>query len=170
MPAGNTYTTIATTTLSSATNLVNFSSIPSTYTDLIAVCVPGTAQLQDMYFRLNGDGGANYSWTHFYGTGSAVGTVTSASGNAAGMADYYGAPNLTVGDSVQILQFMNYSNSTTFKTVLTRSSRTNSGTDLTANLWKSTAAINAIQFRMSGGATINFAAGSTFTLYGIAAA
>jgi hypothetical protein len=169
MPAGSTYSTIATQTLSSATNLVTFSSIPSTYTDLIFICTPGTAQLQDMYFRVNGDSGSNYSWTHLFGTGSTTGSVRS-SGNAAGMADYYGAPNLTVGNSNQILQFMNYSNTTTFKTILTRSNRADSGTDLTVNLWKSTAAINEIQFRMSGGATINFLAGSTFTLYGIAAA
>ena len=169
MAAGSTYTPIATQTLSSATNLVTFSSIPSTYTDLIFVCVPGTAQLQDMYFRVNGDSGANYSWTHLYGTGSAVGS-TKSSGNAAGMADYYGAPNLTVGTSNQILQFMNYSSPNMYKTVLTRSNRADSGADLTVNLWKSTAVINSVEFRMSGGATINFLAGSTFTLYGIAAA
>jgi hypothetical protein len=169
MPAGSTYSTIATQTLGSATNLVTFSSIPSTYTDLIFICTPGTAQLQDMYFRINGDSGTNYSWTHFYGDGTNAGVVGSAN-NAAGMADYYGAPNLTIGTSNQILQFMNYSNTNTFKTILTRSNRADSGTDLTVNLWRSTAAINEIQFRMSGGASINFLAGSTFTLYGIAAA
>lgn len=164
-----TYEPIATQTLASATSLVTFSSIPSTYTDLIFVCVPGTVTLQDMYFRINGDSGANYSWTHLYGTGSAAGSVRS-SGNAAGMADYYGAPNLTVGHSNQIIQFMNYKNTTTYKTILTRSNRADSGTDVTTNLWKSTAAINSVQFRISGGATINFAIGSTFTLYGIASA
>lgn len=169
MAAGSTYTPIATTTLSSATNLVGFSSIPSTYTDLIIVCNAGVATLQDMYFRINGDGGANYSWTHIYGTGSSTGSTTS-TGNAAGMADYYGAPNLTVGSSSQIIQFMNYSNSTAYKSILTRSGRADSGVDITANLWKSNATINAIEFRIPGNASINFLTGSTFTLYGITAA
>ena len=37
MAAGNTYTPIATTTLSSSQNDITFSSIPSTYTDLVIV-------------------------------------------------------------------------------------------------------------------------------------
>ena len=114
-----TYEPIATQTLASATNLVTFSSIPSTYTDLIFVCVPGTVTLQDMYFRVNGDSGLNYSWTHIFWTGSTAGSVRS-SNNAAGMADYYGAPNLTVGHSNQIIQFMNYKNTTTNKKPLVK--------------------------------------------------
>lgn len=169
MAAGSTYTPIATTTLGSATNLVTFSSIPSSYTDLIFVISCATATLQDMYFRINSDSGSNYSWTHLYGTGSAAGSTRQTNQTVA-MADYYGAPNLTLGTSNQIIQFMNYSNITTYKTMITRSNRADSGTDATINLWRSTAAIDSVQFRMAPAASYNFLAGSTFTLYGIAAA
>jgi hypothetical protein len=66
---------------------------------------------------------------------------------------------------------MNYSNSTTYKTVLGRSNRASSDTAADVGLWRSTSAITRIDLAMGGSfPTNNFASGSTFTLYGIAAA
>jgi hypothetical protein len=60
---------------------------------------------------------------------------------------------------------MNYSNSTTYKTILGRSNAATSGTSAAVGLWRSTSAINSIEI-----GTVSFTAGSTFSLYGIAAA
>jgi hypothetical protein len=66
---------------------------------------------------------------------------------------------------------MNYSNATTYKSILIRSrgTRDNDSTDTTAivGLWSSTSAINIIKIFPASG---NILAGSTFTLYGIASA
>jgi hypothetical protein len=67
-------------------------------------------------------------------------------------------------------QFLNYSNSTTYKSVFTRQETNSSGTKAVqaiASVWRSTSAITSISIN-SGSA--NFNSGATFTLYGIAAA
>ena len=66
-----------------------------------------------------------------------------------------------------ITHIMNYSNSTTYKTVLTRGG---DGSILVANVgvYRSTSAITQIQIEPQAGG--NFDVGSTFALYGITAA
>jgi hypothetical protein len=63
---------------------------------------------------------------------------------------------------------MNYANTTTYKTVLTRANAAASGVDASVGLWGSTAAITSITFDLPLVRTIS--TGSTFTLYGIKAA
>jgi hypothetical protein len=168
MAAGSTYTPIETKSITGSPTSVTFSSIPSTYTDLVVVINGARSATNDIGVRLNGDTGTNYSRTILYGTGSAAGSVTGGGANQ-GQADYYGTVDTTLGGSVQILNFMNYSNTTTYKTFLVRSNNASLGVDALVNLWRSTAAINSIEFRpYSGSQTWN--TGSQFTLYGIAAA
>lgn len=169
MAAGPTYQSIATTTLGSASYPVTFSSIPSTYTDLILTINGAGASTNDIYCRVNSDSGSNYSRTILYGDGTTAGSVRASNATAATL-DYYGGLDTTVGNSVQIVHFMNYSNSTTYKTILVRSNRAGAGTDAMVNLWRSTAAINRIDLYIGGSLNINWAIGSTLTLYGIAAA
>jgi hypothetical protein len=70
---------------------------------------------------------------------------------------------------------MDYSNSTTYKTWLSRANRASSaldyqGTDAVVGLWRSTAAITSITVKnRRGGVDYNFASGSNFKLYGIQA-
>jgi hypothetical protein len=65
-----------------------------------------------------------------------------------------------------IINIQNYSNSTTYKTVLARSNNAATGTDATVALWRSTSAITSIDYYLNSG---SWATGSTFTLYGIKA-
>ncbi len=65
-----------------------------------------------------------------------------------------------------IQQYQNYSNTTTYKTVLSRCSNPTGGTLAVAGLWRSTAAITSITLTPTAG---NWLSGSTFTLYGIKA-
>jgi hypothetical protein len=170
MAAGSTYTKIATNTLGSAAASVTFSSIPSTYTDLVLVAnlgksITGSA----VEFRFNSDGGSNYSMTELYGNGTSA-LSARVSNQTYGHVAYSVVPGSGITSNF-VLNIMNYANTTTNKTAISRNNSldtTYSGAAAIVNLWRSTTAINSITFTSSGGAT--FTTGSTFNLYGIAAA
>ena len=160
MAAGPTYTPIATTTLGSA-GTITFSSIPSTYTDLRLVIIGTTASGTNLDLRFNSDTSTNYSYTQFSGSGSVTGGGIGSNITFARL-DYYGYFDTVIGN--HIVDFMNYSNTTTYKTVLSRANNTNNGLAAVVALWRSTAAINSIT------TVTTLAIGTTATLYGIAAA
>jgi hypothetical protein len=167
MAAGSTYTPIATTTLGSVATSYTFSSIPNTYTDLVLVMNSiADSTAFHIYARYNSDSGSNYSQTILYGDGTSAGSTRETS-QAQSRFSYGGAVR-TTSPTTTIVNFENYSNTTTYKTVIARNGRASDGTDAVISLWRSTAAINSIQIFNS--ASVNFAVGSTFTLYGIAAA
>ena len=162
-----TYTPIESKTLGSAASSVTFSSIPSTYTDLILVVTAAGASADDLRYRFNSDSGTNYSTTILYGTGSAAGSAITTNATSC-LADYYGSVGTVLNSSIQTIHIMNYSNSTTYKTAIARGNRSDSGTDATVSLWRSTSAINSITLGIGNSYSINFSVGSIFTLYGIA--
>jgi hypothetical protein len=158
-----TYTPIATQTLTTNAASVTFSSIPSTYTDLILV-TNATAQTSttDQLIRFNSDSATNYSATILHGAGSAGASarVTNQSGI---FINFYG--NMPVNSAQNtITQIMNYSNPTTYKTALSRSNNAGNNIDAIVGLWRSTAAITSLLVYPNGQ---NYGIGSTFTLYGI---
>jgi hypothetical protein len=163
MPAGNTYEAIATQTLGSATASVTFSSIPSTYTDLVIV-VNGTmsASENSLGLRLNGDTATNYSSTALYGDG-----VSAASLRQTNDTKMYLGRMTSVNNSTSLIYVQNYSNTTTNKTVLSRGNST-AIVMATVSLWRSTAAVTSVT--VSDYASSNFLTGTTFSLYGIKAA
>ncbi len=166
MAAGNTYEAIATQTLGSATAAVTFSSIPSTYTDLVLVCnLYGDGGAANIFVRFNSDTGTNYSNTMLTGDGSTAASYRNTSTSSIFMIATGGSLNAKWGTF--IMSCNNYSNSTTNKTALARFD--SAGGEVTANvgLWRNTAAINAIEIRSTGA---NYLAGSTFNLFGIKAA
>ena len=168
--ATNTYVALAVQTLGSAVNSVTFSSIPSGYTDLIVVsnfALDGTGL--DVYLRV-GTGsvdttGGYYSYTALYANGSSPGAMRAS--NANWFANYYIA-GANTSRSVMIHQLQNYSNTSIYKTVLSRINT--AATELQANvgLWRKTTAIDTIRLEVNNGAN-NFVAGSVFAIYGIAA-
>ena len=172
MTAGSTYTPLATTTLGSASNTVTFSSIPSTYTDLIIVTDAGASVISEVDLRVGNssvDTGSNYSVTKLTGDGSTATSVRQ-SGQTYWRPNYNSLYDNANGKSVHIFQFMNYANTTTYKTLLYRGNAAGYGVDASVGLWRSTSAINIITLYANVAGTKNFLTGSTFTLYGIAAA
>jgi len=161
MAAGATYVSIASQTLTSAASTITFSSIPAIYTDLIIVhqgAALTTTALINM--ELNGDTtGSNYSLTFIIGDGSsaASGQYTS---------DKFVGRNYTAQQN-NIFQIMNYSNSTTYKTTLSRSNSAGNLVQALVSLWRNTAAVTSVRLFVGAG---NFDTGTTFSLYGIAAA
>lgn len=168
----STYTPIATTTLGSAASTVTFSSISGSYTDLILIINAGTNDGNEgAQFRLNSDSGSNYSVTYIAGTGSAAssGRGSSLTAGRLNQASSLGATNSLTSNI--IVHFMNYSNTTTNKTVISRTNVTSGtypATEAMVNLYRSTSAITAIELRMSGSG--QYITGSTFTLYGVKSA
>ena len=163
----STYTPIATYSASGSQSSINFTSISGTYTDLVLVMNGGIASgAQDIWVQVNGDTGSNYSRTNLYGSGTAAGSTRLSTQSKYGMNDAAaldGAYQFTT-----TFQFMNYSNTTTYKTMLERANNAARGVDAGVHLWRSTAAITSILVYNSG--STNFLSGSTFTLYGIKAA
>lgn len=158
-----TYTPIASITLGAAVASVSFDNIPQTYTDLILV-YNGTSAVTNLPIRFNSDTGSNYSYTRFFGDGSA------------GSSDR--ESNITYGvyaigssaETIATIHINNYSNTTTNKTLLGRGSYITSGyVSMFASLWRSTAAITSITLGGNTGFSTNFSVGSTFNLYGILA-
>jgi len=173
MAAGSTYTPIATTTIGSTTASYTFSSIPSTYTDLVLICSGYGASVDGNVFvcQVNGDTGTNYSTTRLSGNGTTASSGRRTSVTRAFLSDASGLPNSSSQISNYIVNFMNYSNTTTYKTIISRAnvaSGTYPATEALVNLWRNTAAINEI--KVFPDPSENFAAGFTLTLYGIAAA
>jgi hypothetical protein len=161
----STYTPIATTTLGSAAASYTFSSISGSYTDLILVfngtCATGTTS---MNITVNSDTGSNYSMTRLYGSGSAA--FSERQSNVASMIIGISSNS----QSINIVQFQNYSNTTTYKTVLSRQNVPSDSSIAVAaavGLWRSTAAISSMTITTP---PYNLQTGSTFTLYGIEAA
>ena len=172
MAAGPTYEPIATTTGSGSSNTISFTSIPSTYTDLVLVCNAFvSSDAINMYTTVNG-GGSGYTQTWMGSNGSATskGRVSSSSqwtmsngplGNGSSTAPMY-----------MQMQFFNYANTNKNKVMLARQSiigATYNGTVASVNLWDNTSAINRIDVYCQAGAYY-LLTGATFTLYGIAAA
>jgi hypothetical protein len=161
----STYTPIATTTLGSAAGSYTFSSIPSTYTDLIIISNHGVSTATaNFYVRVNGDSGNNYSYTRLKGNGS---TASSDRGSSFNRIVFDGDGASTSRTNVNVINFENYANTTTNKTIFGRSNDSTYSTAALVGLWRSTSAITSITIGIDGH---NFIVGSTFTLYGIKAA
>lgn len=165
----STYQVISTTTVSgTSTTSIDMTSIPSTYTDLVAV-FNGGFSINDalIYITVNNDTGANYSYTQMYGNGSSAGSGSATSANNWNIM-WYPYPNTATG--VGIFNFHNYSSTSMSKTLTARIGASNVDTRAVAGLWNSTAAITSVKFTMSTYASPYFVAGTTVTLYGIKAA
>jgi hypothetical protein len=164
----NTFTLIASSTVGAGgASSIAFSSIPSTYTDLVlytsvrsAVSGYGT----DMNITLNGST-SSFSSKRIY---AYSGTVYSDSQtNVSGVVN--GASSTASTFASNYLYFPNYVGSTNKSYMIDGVIENNSSTaylpELSANLWSNTAAINSISIADATGATLQQY--STAYLYGV---
>lgn len=172
MAAGNTYTPIAEYTLTASQASISFSSIPSTYTDLVLVCSAKSLNTGTDSFGISVNGvGSGYSRTYLQGDGSAA-----QSGRQTAqiriVSDYVMGTSGTQEYGVWTWNFMNYASTTNYKTVLFRGNNTSNGGgfNVEANVYlhPSNSAISSLTIATMNGP--NWAIGSTFVLYGIAEA
>lgn len=155
---------IASTTVETPQASIDFNSIPSGYTDLCLVLSGrSTTTVDYCEVRFNG-ASTNLSGRYLYGNGSTVASSTyqpfiymNSSGNTAntfGNASIY-VPNYAASNYKSISIDSVYENNATL-----------AYTELQAGLWSSTSAINQVTLICTG-ASQNFAAGTTATLYGV---
>jgi hypothetical protein len=166
-----TYEMIATTTLGSNQTNITFSAISGSYTDLVLIC-HYASQLNNYNFfiRFNSDTGNNYSSTTLVGSASGATSAMLSNYSNVLLTQYVGAGTSLTYPGDTIAHIMNYSNTTTYKTVLARDNavKNDSGmqTGATVGLWRNTAAITSITIGTNSGYLVS---GTTATLYGIKA-
>jgi hypothetical protein len=161
-----TYSPLATVTLGSSASSVTFSNIPATYRDLIFVFNGQLTGVAGISFRINADSGSNYSTVYMRNVAS-----TPDSASFVDTRIFTSLSSITSGTRVFAqTQIMDYSATDKHKTVLTRSGYDISGSGTTteahAARWANTTAITSLAFTTSAN---QFAAGSTFNLYGVIA-
>lgn len=173
MAVESTYTPIATYTVTgSGINGITLSSIPQTYTDLVVVAhVRSSQAVTETGFHITTNSGQYFSNTSFWGNGANAlssrysNAYDPSNGNAPGA----NATSGIFGNS--ITHIPNYSNTTTFKTLVSRTSNDLSGsgqTWLTINLVRAKTAVTYVSAYFDSG--FQFAVGSNLTVYGIKAA
>ena len=159
-----TYTALANITLGSSASSVTFSSIPATYRDLVLIesfqhTTTGSQSLMKF-----GDTSTNYSMVTMRGDGSAANSA--AFSGEASLGTTPGNTNNTANVQLTcVRQIMDYSATDKHKTILQRFNDTSQHTIAVAGRWANTSAITTIALSNLSG---NYAAGSSFALYGIA--
>lgn len=148
---------------------IDFSSIPSTYTDLVILSSTRLDNGTDNGVRLqfNGDTGSNYSWRYLYGNGSAA-----SSGSGSSQTYAFGAisnrSTATASTFANCLTYIPNYLASTAKSVsldgINENNATAADAMLWASLWTGTAAVTSIKLFPSVG---NFVQYSSATLYGI---
>ena len=173
----NTYTLISSNVLGSNTASVTFSSIPSTYTDLVLRASTRTSYTADAYprdtfIRFNGDSATNYSVTRLGAqTGSAFSGRTSSASQGIIFEENTNAAASTANTfsetEVYIPNYLSTSNRAFSNFgVSENNDNTYPIIGATALLYRGGSAISSIFLSPQGG-TANFLTGSSFYLYGI---
>lgn len=161
----DTFVKIATVTVGSGgAASMDFSSIPSTYTDLILYWTGrGTVVNYDVNISFNSST-ASFTSRRIYGDGSTVSSDTGAT-RFAGFESASSFTASTFGNcSVYIPNYAGSTNKSFSVDGVNETNATSAYAALAAGLWSNTAAINAISLSPGSG---NFAQYSTATLYGI---
>jgi hypothetical protein len=170
----NTFIKIASVTVGTGgASTISFSSIPSTYTDLV-VKLSSRQNLAQIYgvlnIQFNGTGGTAYSYRLIQGNASSASST-----GQTGVDSIYGVfsdngANSTANTFSNIEMYVpNYAGSNNKSVSLDQVSENNATTAyaiLNAGIWNNTAAITSIAFA-TGGSGASFVQYSTATLYGI---
>jgi len=164
----NTYVKIATVSLTSAQATIEFTAIPSTYTDLlIKRSARGTVSGNNVDTKMTFNGvTTGYTIRNVYGDGSTATSFSDATTNYTGGEINGTSTTALTFDNTEIY-IPNYAGSTNKSFSLDNVVENNATFGLQwlqAGLWSNTAAITSITFTPGSG---NFATYSTATLYGI---
>jgi hypothetical protein len=169
----NTYIKIASNVLSTDTATVTFSAIPATYTDLVLKISARSsradgAQGQNMFMSFNGNSSSIYSVTVLRGNGASASSARSTDSTLLGQT-YIAMTGVTANIfNNNEYYFPNYASSAN-KVLSAFAAVENDAANIeymsvTANLFRSTAAISSIALTLPSG---NYITGSSFYLYGI---
>lgn len=170
MPAGNTFTPIATLNQLTPVKTFTFSGIPQNFTDLLMTFDFATDRDAELMMRFNSDSGSNYGFTFFRANNSTSSGIAGGSNSQT-----YGAVDLSGGwrGSTCNILISRYRDTSRFKTYISRAGGYESSTinysSVHSGVWRSTSAINSISITLPS--NILFYEGNDYgiraSLYGI---
>ena len=159
------YIPIASQTTSGIVTSVTFNSIPITLNGKtlrdIVIITSVRAQAFDSWLglRFNADSGNNYHWVQ-----AGNGNATNSTGASVAQIQLFA--HLTTSRGAYEMSILDFAQTNKHKTVIgTGGSSGSFGVAMTSGRWASTNAINSIT--LFGGQGLEFAAGSTFSIFGI---
>jgi len=160
-------------TLGTAQASIEFTSIPQTFTDLIAlvsVRSADTSTFERLSVRFNSDSGTNYSNRFLIGDGGSASSSNRTGANLfsleAGVQGTNSTSNTFANGQLYIPNYTSAVVKSLSSDSVTENNATPAGQAITAGLWNNTAAITTITFSYFIGAS-NLVAGSTVSLYGV---
>jgi hypothetical protein len=157
---------IATAVGTGSSNTITFNNIPQVYQDLFIVGFITLDASGTCWIYSNGYGATTYSNTTLLGNGSSATSSRNTSQAAYTIVQASG-----IGSTYPVSlasHILNYANTTTYKTVLTRNAADKNGsgaTELNVGMKSSTSAITSLDFNTFGAA--NFTTSTRISLYGI---
>lgn len=167
----NTYTLIASNTLSASAASVTFSAIPATFTDLV-LRLSTRGDIADtninIFTTFNGDTASKYSGLRMQGNGSSTTGSLSSSQTKLNEGPWSQGTNFTAdvfaSDEFYIPSYTAAQNKPMGGFFATENNATSAILGAYAGLWRNTAAITSMTLAPYSG---NFVSGSSFFLYGI---
>jgi hypothetical protein len=165
----NTFELIASSTVGIlGASTIDFSSIPSTYTDLklvASVLSSSTSPVGNVYMSMAFNGStANRTFRRVYGLGSSAGSDSGSLAQAGTTNTILASSSIYSSHDIYIPNYAGSNN----KSISIDSAAENNSTvnelDLIAGLWSQTAAINQITLALSAGSFVQY---STAYLYGV---
>lgn len=167
----NTFTLISSSTAGAGGVAdITFSSIPSTYTDLlikISARVSGGAGVKDIAIQYNGDTASNYTYTELVGTGASTssGTATTVRHNTIAPPDNTTA-NTFGNIEIYIPNYLSSSQKSSSVDAVTENNSTSTDVQMRIQAWRwsGTNAISSIKIFAPGQTILQY---STAYLYGI---
>jgi hypothetical protein len=149
-----------------------FNNIPQGYQDLMVVATVLATGSTSNYYGFSINDRANWSRTTLYGNGSSsLSNRTTSQNQLFLQAGNNGIPTNGANPITSIIHILNYANTTTLKTVLSRTSFDQNGSgevNLTASLHYSTAATTSVSIQTDNGGTYLTPA-TRISIYGIKA-
>lgn len=163
----NTYTLISSVTLSTTTASLSFTSIPSTYTDLVLVWsgrVTASARTDNSLISFNGST-ANFTGIYFEGNGGGGGGGSGTFGRFAGVENgSTSTANTFSNNTLYITNYAGSGNKSFSAESVQEDNFTNAQQTLNAGLWSQSAAITSITITPTTGSYVQY---SSAYLYGI---
>jgi hypothetical protein len=153
--------------LTSSQALIEFTSIPQTFTDLVLLFSGRSARVASFEeYRIYFNGAnSNLSTRYLEGDGSSSASSTTANGFI-GIGNSSNSTASTFGNTSIYIPNYTSSNAKSFSVDnVSEANGTTSYQDIVAGLWNQTAAINAIT--LTNGTGSNWLAGTSATLYGV---
>jgi hypothetical protein len=151
---------IETKKLTGAASAVSFTSIPSTYQNLRVEFLVSLDTDTFGQLRMNGDTGSNYQWNWMRHQTSTFTVEADAAATYVKMIYQDGSTDYPVAGWLNIFD---YADTGEWKTAMCEQESAKTSA-LSGGIWKSTAAINQIDFTTITG---DFRVGTTFTLFGL---